>query len=623
MRGQTIVRWGGQRGGEQIQIFNCLTVRFEQEAEFEELGSGNVLGQKFTVEVIGYVHNDVTMADAVRIEPFVGGATATEQCVYLRTLAMKQRQRFEMEVGADTNGNGGSILLEADPFVGNDAANLTHKDINNGPRCTNFDIEHLTATVMRVSATFEIMKAECSGFGANRTNNSGVLSHVWRVEDSVSQNFFTTRTFAGVLRLASSVGYNPHSFRSLVIPPLQPGMRRDSMKFVAHENGLELSYVITDQEVAFAPPAPATSWNFKHTESVGMGKLIFGEISVLLRGDRHADRRKLLTIAAGIVEARLLTFEGQKDADGVILNNVIEMYSVTEEMGDSENDNAISINARVQRPFTVGALGGVLNFNFGFPPEQLRPADPPIELIDWDSRNSRGNWTTGAGANFLTGTSLESHGPVSAVTAFSTFLQTSCSGEHSIRSGQEAEELNIRKQKPPKIEAYTTNVPSYLSRGRSHTSKGHRQAPYTVFQGQSTYKTNQHTVQMPIAAWPVGTSGLDLLSRSSEFISLAPPTCERIYRVKATRVGSEPELPPGESFIEAGIAFVFKHKGNIFYNKNYRPDGTPEYSVDAEYVWGMSRAPRNSERLLIGVNPFDVSGRQLTSVASTNSPNMA
>ena len=115
-----------------------------------------------------------------------------------------------------------------------------------------------------MEAEFEICKLECDEFG-NAYNTSGVLNNRWSVIDDIDGNFRTTRKWSGVLRAATST-INANSFRGFVVPPLQPGLYRDSMSFRVSEDGLNLRYEITDIEAFFSPPAPATKWSMEHTE---------------------------------------------------------------------------------------------------------------------------------------------------------------------------------------------------------------------------------------------------------------------------------------------------------------------------------------------------------------------
>jgi len=54
-----------------------------------------------------------------------------------------------------------------------------------------------------------------------------------------------------------------HAFRDIVLPPLQAGLRRNSMDFLVDEIGLNVEYTIIDKEVHYSPPKPATTWNFE------------------------------------------------------------------------------------------------------------------------------------------------------------------------------------------------------------------------------------------------------------------------------------------------------------------------------------------------------------------------
>ena len=112
---------------------------------------------------------------------------------------------------------------------------LSNYDVNDGPRCTQFDVVHVSSNnIFRVEASFVIHLVQFNDNGAALENVTGVLAHRWACTDTLDHNLRLTRTYRGLLELATS-NFSPHWFRYLVVPPLQPGMRRDQMDFIATE----------------------------------------------------------------------------------------------------------------------------------------------------------------------------------------------------------------------------------------------------------------------------------------------------------------------------------------------------------------------------------------------------
>src|SRR5690606_14265916 len=122
-----------------------------------------------------------------------------------------------------------------------------------------------------------------------------VLVNKWTVRDILNRDQYTTRIYHGRLRVSTGE-VSPHVFRGQCLPPLVPGMMRDSMEFEVSEDGLTLAYTVIDRETAYAAPEPATSWEIVHTEQTADDKIIEGSISVTLRGNRNAEKLHLIQL---------------------------------------------------------------------------------------------------------------------------------------------------------------------------------------------------------------------------------------------------------------------------------------------------------------------------------------
>lgn len=610
-KGQTIVRWGND---EVLEIFNCHTIKFNQELVKDDAGL-NSLGTKFTFSAIGYIH-DYTGFEQPHVDPVSSGMDATEIQRHARYLAARQRQRLVITVGAEEDGSGGTTLLEAKPFQkGTKFRNLSNFDLDNGPWCTQLDVKQVNANLMRCEFTFEAVVAECQSDSGN-PNTSPILSNTWSCEDSLDRNFMLTRRWDGQLILATAL-VNPHSFRDFCLPYLQDGMARDSMTFRSDPSGKVLHYSIVDIESYFSPPPPAQSWAmpFKSTTSTGDGKICYAEASVGLSGSRYADTRLMLSIAAQLVESKILVLEDALRFKGKRLTSTIEHYAVSEEIGDKTS--TVYVTARAMRPVVGKGYNSLLDDSFGKDPQELatlsgigRNRVPLGELLSWDTKYHRGNWTSGAtGPNGIDGDKLESEGAVRSVSALSSFLQTPCSTEHDIKNGEAADFGKPIKSNPIRIKAYKSEDVKPVQAFTSHVNDSHLSAMYTHWEMQSKYETSQHTAQMPIARFSSASPSSEYLP-SSAFIALAPPETRRVIRARGKRIGREPDMPVPQSFRDpsTGIDFHLLYAEDRPASPGYRPGGDREYFREVEIVYGLSRAPRPGEKLLVGYNPFDSLG---------------
>ena len=214
--GQTIVRYGDSSTG--VTLYRCLTRRIEQRPVMDT-SNASVKCWKFVVQVTGYLHGWPTACSYLT----VGGFAAPSDASTLHKAArwrLGPRQKFEMKVGCTgTDFTTGQRLLFAKPMTTvttpNDltSSGLTDFDVEDGPRCLQFDVVHVSAdNIYKVEAVFEISKLQCNDDDEAPDNTNGVLSHRWACVDSIDANLRTVRTYHGMLEIATSQ-FSPHWFR--------------------------------------------------------------------------------------------------------------------------------------------------------------------------------------------------------------------------------------------------------------------------------------------------------------------------------------------------------------------------------------------------------------------------
>ena len=585
-----------------VTFSNVLTRKFRQEPVFDQ-GGQNVQYTRFSIHIVGHVHAiaatkgsqiESTYTDPMNLPD--GRASASHK--WIRWNLMQPRQSFTFISSNDTLLSAGPASL-ANPVPPPSSTQYSQVDLNNGPRCLGFEIvQVIRNNVFRVEAEFEVCVNECNNSLQN-TNTSSVLSNCWSCTDDIDRNFYTRRTISGQLRVATAV-LNPHSFRNIVLPPLQPGMRRDSMQFVAADDGLTLQYTITDQEVAFAAPKPATSWRVSHTESVSREESSIGSyvsVDVMLAGDRNADKNELISLAAAIIDAKCT---GQAPRRSRIFLN----YSITDETGD--DGSTIHASARARRthrkqepaiagvaidrlkPLTAGDLIAVAGIVGQYDPELSRGARP--------------------------GENLESHGPISLVGAFSTYLQSACGNQHELFRTPLAQEPGTPIAGPTvNVEAYTTaDLPGDES--IDWTTADASDNVYTYYAVDSTYERAGMVVQLPIAqgSQSTGSLGGGTTGATSAFVTLAATQTQRVVRMEAERVGAPPSLPaPAEYWQENGINYYLLDSQVQVGAPERGPDGEYVFRERREYRYGADYDPllvNGSSSLRVGANVNDLAG---------------
>lgn len=605
--GYTVVEYGD------LKISNCLTRAFRQEAVFDDSGT-DLLYWRFTVAVTGYSHSQPNWSlSQIFTAPYQTHTNAAASEIAQRSL-LSPRRPFIMRVGVTQGSPDGQVLLSALPLEGaasTGSASISNRDVNNGPRCTQFSVTQITGNdIFRIEAEFEICKVECNSEGLTPNNSRGVLSNRWSCVDDIDQDYYTTRTYQGRLRMATA-SFSPHSFRDLVVPPLPHGMKRAHMHFAATPDGMNLDYAIVDREVAFSAPWPATSWAVRHTENVGDGNLLgTGEISVYLAGDRNVDKSALIKLALSIYEAKLLSGGSSRTTS----------LSITDEIGDR---SAVSLIANVQHlkdVVPVPVQGGQA---------QIANADnlgKPINAADIPNYNAI---VSGHGSSGFPGAAAPLSGPISLIGIFRSYLQTPCNDVHGIAPsslyGPIATDGSSGGSQTSPGDSETRAV---ISEGLSPivdpvTSSAHRESVYTYWQMESTYKTHHLSAALPVASMSPGSPGgspggggqSDPNAATTQRVRLGQPQMKRILRVKGERVGELPQVPFPTDYTDNGVqAWLMEHSVRIG-GVTQSASGQPIYRVDAEYEWVLSRALRPDEQWRIGANPWDVRGLQRTSPA--------
>ena len=259
-------------------------------------------------------------------------------------------------------------------------------DINGGPKPKNIRVVQLVGEYARISITFEICKIRCLGgetygivdgdkLGDDPTVGFVVSNRCW-TEETIDANFYTTRTFSGSLRISSPMK-SVHFYRSLYYPPLEDGFRRESVRFSESENGLTLSYSVTDKQVRCAAPYPATAFNGNVSYSVINGADMRLQMNLTMIGRPDAPKDALTARALQAVLKKIEEFS--KNSSGfqenfTISENLGDPPSVTVEVGyrlfssSTESVGGNNANSAIAQVYAsnIGLIGKPLEFEEEF-----------------------------------------------------------------------------------------------------------------------------------------------------------------------------------------------------------------------------------------------------------------
>ncbi len=633
--GQTIVTYGNW------QLRRCTTLEFRQEPVFDDVSQTDMMYHRFTVKVSGYIHGQINSGGSLWCQlqspiNFTDGVQPDIRSASLNHVGMRvelpPRQTFSMRVGADSSGTGGYLALYAEAMPVSAPAGITHLDVNNGPRNKSFAITRVISdNIFQVEAEFEVCKVECAvdatvlpasgtnlntaGTAGNKT--TGVLSNRWASEDEIDANLRTVRTYRGRLRVAS-VKFNPNSFRSYVVPPLQQGMRREKISFSVSPDGLNLDYQITDVEVVDAAPTPAKKWSVLHTESIDQALTTYAECNVSLTADRNTSKADLIIIGMNVLIAKLLN--GNKNP---VNTAILEALSITDSIGD---DLTIAVAGRVRRvpkniqnddildAFEPWFLGNAV---IGKP---LAAADVYLNNPGTLDPNYDGTRSYGGLSGSVAGNKPYYEGPVKLIGMFLPYLQQPCSDTHKMVLDYQSlsYDYNSVAISSPQSTVTAAVDPGWTASNRPLFSASELTAMYTRWDMESVYKDFSGKAAMPVASSGYYGSYYD----SIKIVTLCRPQCRRIVRCEAERVGAWPEMP-SDSQLEAlvgntpSLVQTYLGKKRRFATPFYTAGGQKAYRVGIDFFFALNRTPSPTETLHVGKTMWTTDGGITTTTTVT------
>ncbi len=205
------------------------------------------------------------------------------------------------------------LSSQSDDGVQYDARQKMCVDVNSGPKPRNVTVVSAVAGCYRINFEIEVVKIRCLGgetgeiisteAAVNVASGYVISNRCWTAEE-VDENFYTTRTFSGILRMSRN-DVSSHCFRNAFYPPLESGFKRVSVRFSESQDGLSLEYVVTDKQVRNAAPYPVTKFegSIQYNNTNGVVEDVTTQLTVT--GSVFAPRRLLLAVACKTMENRI------------------------------------------------------------------------------------------------------------------------------------------------------------------------------------------------------------------------------------------------------------------------------------------------------------------------------
>ena len=575
-----------------ILMTNVVTREWSQSMVYDASHT-DLLYSKFRLTFEGIIHGESTTV----LGTYAAAAGVTPPKITHQLLSRQlqtPRHKLSVWMGPDNQRNAGTLFFEILPYNISDTASATQYDVETGPKPIEVKITHVVGyRVFRVLFTIECAKIECEN-GSIPPQNGHVLNNKWRIEEDMDANFFTTRTIAGTLRLATCI-LPGNAFKQLVLPRLETGFRRDAIQYVVSENGLDCNYTVRDKQVHTAAPWPATDISGTHTESTNDGKTFFADMSVRLEGSPEADKADLLQRCVQIVDSRLHLIEHQNQDSPKYF---IAHAAITDHIGAG---NAIEMQVKIQR-MPPGDAAGADDIDLG---EYLtnvvvesfgtRLELPPLRGNEYDARKSR--LPALYGYDPQTG----ERSPSAALFMLHGFLQTPCSDQHSHQIDQNVQSPSYdAAQYDTGVTGSTASHIVETSNTESQYSAETHESVYTYYELQNTYGIQAIRVQAPYAV------KVEPYEDTSKVFLLGSGRAYREIKLEAERVGSWPQVPePKDEYSDGYIkGWLLDHK-EFTQPPTLSADGRHKlYKIEATYRWALNRFPQPGEATHTGVLAF-------------------
>jgi len=526
-------------------------------------------------------------------------------------------------------------------------------DSRNGPHPISVNIEEIVGgRTIRVEFEIEVCRQICSpdfidqfpyDAGGPVQPDTRVLNNRWHIEETKDENWCTTRTISGTLRVRHH-SFFPHAMRFLVVPPLLRGYQRVRQSFQDDPTGLVLKYQVEDKQREAAPPWPAVNWKAHHAESGSgpNGSILTGEVSVRLVGPPGVDKTALIGAAGKVAIDRIKGLgdawdptTGRQDNRVQIINcsvvnvldePVIELRVQARYTAEDQTRQLAIRLSEMGRPMSMSSRGSsIVQWNWdtdnwdviqGCPvgtvsdqpndlprPQVNNPGDRPVirrffNCIDPSDQYDPRRWPV----------PLFYDSPTPAG-AFSCYLQSPCSVWHGHPGGGFPPPTPPATRPPSQPsgwpdESTTATSPDTFPDDDDDNladpdvvdAKDIFRFPYTVIDISNRFATDTGWCQLPYA-----DDSEDDDTPNALLVKLHSKIARRILTMTATRDGRPPIVPSlEEDFVDRnGVREVLAHHSITLKAPQLLADGRGrQFAVLIEYIYLLERGIRPTDKIL-------------------------
>lgn len=568
-----------------VTLSNVITREFDSETIYDPSGT-DMIARKVRFTFAGVLHSqNVTTAPTSITFGTVGHTEAVpKKALWLQELLSVPRQVLIVQ-------NSNVEFFRCTPTTTNNLKDADN-DTDNGPKPTRVQVTHIAGDkVFRVTFSIECTFANCvylSGTKLEKTRSTPVINNRWSIREAMNDNYFTTRTISGHIRLSHALS-SAHAYKALCVPPLEDGFKRESIEFEELPNGLEANYNVTDKQVHTSAPWPLTKFTARHEESTTEALEMNSSMAVSCWGDPSTSKADMLVRAVQIADARLQFSSSKRD------NFHYTHVGIIDEVGE---ENRLDLNITIRRydaeqrtifDLMATSIGKTL----------VLPALPNAKSDEgkaaYNPQRSRRPALWG-----YDGTKARNPAQMFLLHCY---LQSPCSINKGMWQGAESvKEVEPQPTAPSNATSVSGSVVDSLSPPppADGYAKEHSEAIYTMARMTSRYTNSVIRAHMPLA--------YSANSDTAAYATLSGGLCRRIIKVDCERVGKQPQIPvPIDSYDDPNGML----KGRLLEHwvegspPTLAPTGDKKiFRVTAYYVYGMNRPPAQDTKLAMGVLPF-------------------
>lgn len=576
-----------------VVFFNVQTREFDEEVTYDASGT-DYIGSRFKIKLEGEIHvqADINTPSLERkqgiqayggpIVPTAGPVGLPHAFKWIQRKLAEPRRAFAMYWSKS-----GTVLTAQDAAVVAKPAAVgvatdAETDCENGPKPRGLNVLRVTSNSIKVQFSVEFFLSGCPQAAGAMKGPFKIINNRWSIAESMDHDLFTVRRIAGTIRFAEGLTHK-HGLKWATIPGLEKGFRRVGIEYESSASGLEAAYAVTDKQVHYSAPWPATSMEVTHSYSSNDAMTWLDQCDVTLYGSPDADRRLLLRRMIQIMDARV---EGLRVVNDTDKQYMLENVVITEHFGEQNFVNGTIVVKHFGESVRI-TLGNILDNKLGKPLELAavngQAYDPTIsQTPSIYGRDPHGQNRDPAFLFLL-----------------NCYHQDPCGEVKYIFGGSAtstAEDEEHDKEAPP----YPVQVPSgTLDQGSvSQYSPDQAAAMYTTAKVDNRYITNKLRVMMPVVAQsPNDDSAIP--------VDLCTGATVRVIIYDAERVGQAPDIPDlADSYVDGNLTGYLLKSIIEPQPPNLAADGHKRiFRVKVTACYGLNKAVTD-QNLACGKLPF-------------------